>query len=192
VDLDAARHGRPQQRAVIERIVAEVGVPCQVAGGIRTEADVAAVLGAGADRVVLGSALIGDPDLARRLVSDHGAAKVVAALDVRGSAAVGDGWVPEARAAVAVEHAAALSAAGVEWLAVTAIARDGGMEGPDLSLLAAIRSTVPTASIIASGGVGSLADVRSLAAEGFAAVIVGRALYEGAFTIPEALEASNG
>jgi phosphoribosylformimino-5-aminoimidazole carboxamide ribotide isomerase len=138
---------------------------------------------------VLGSALIGDPDLARRLVTAHGPSRIVAALDVRGDSAVGDGWVPGARAANAAEHAAGLAAAGIEWFAVTAIARDGGMEGPDLALLATIRTSVPTASIIASGGVGSLADVQALAAEGYAAAIVGRALYEGAFSLPQALAA---
>lgn len=192
VDLDAARHGRPQQRAVIERIVADVGVPCQVAGGIRTEDGVAAALEAGADRVVLGSALIGDPGLALRLVTALGPTHIVAALDVRGATAVGDGWVPGARATDAAEHAAALAAAGIEWFAVTAIARDGGMEGPDMALLASIRAAVPTASIIASGGVGSLADVSALAGEGYAAAIIGRALYEGAFKLREALAASAG
>jgi phosphoribosylformimino-5-aminoimidazole carboxamide ribotide isomerase len=188
VDLDAARHGRPQQRAIIERIVAEVDVPCQVAGGIRGEAEAAGTLEAGADRVVLGSALIDDPDLARRLVANHGPSHIVAALDVRGAAAVGDGWVSGARAADVIEHAAALRSAGIEWFAVTAIARDGGMQGPDLALLATIRSLVAGASIIASGGIGSLADVQALAAEGYAAAIIGRALYEGAFTLPEALD----
>ena len=89
-------------------------MPCQVAGGIRTEAGVAGALAAGADRVVLGSALIGDPELARRLVTAHGPAHIVAALDVRGEAAVGDGWVPGARATHAVQHADGLAAAGIE------------------------------------------------------------------------------
>src|SRR5262245_28241183 len=82
VDLDAARHGRPLQRTVVERIVAAVDIPCQVAGGIRDETDAASTLAAGADRVVLGSALISDPHLAGRLVARHGPARIVAALDV--------------------------------------------------------------------------------------------------------------
>lgn len=189
VDLDAARHGRPRQRAVIERIVAALDVACQVAGGIRDEAGVAATLDAGADRVVLGSALISDPTLAHRLVEAHGAERIVGALDVRDGRALGDGWVPDARGTEAQALARTLAADGLRWLAVTAIARDGGMEGPDLELLARVRSAVPSASIIASGGVGSLDDVRALAGEGYAAAIVGRALYEGAFTLPDALAA---
>lgn len=187
VDLDAARHGRPRQRAVVERIVASIGVPCQVAGGIRSAEQAADVLAAGADRVVLGSALVSEPDLARRLVDGHGPERIVGALDVRDGRALGDGWVQDARGTDALVLARRLAADGLRWLAVTAIARDGGMEGPDLELLARVRSAVPEASIIASGGIGSLDDIRTLAGEGYAAAIVGRALYEGAFTLPEAL-----
>jgi phosphoribosylformimino-5-aminoimidazole carboxamide ribotide isomerase len=190
VDLDAARHGRPQQRAVVERIVSGVEVPCQVAGGIRSAQQAADMLAAGADRVVLGSALISDPDLAHRLVDAHGPERIVAAIDVRDGRALGDGWVEDARGTEAIELAGRLTQEGIRWLAVTAIARDGGMEGSDLALLATIRAAVPAASIIASGGVGSLADVAALAGEGYPAVIVGRALYEGAFTLSEALAAA--
>lgn len=189
VDLDAARHGRPRQRAVVERIVEAIDAPCQVAGGIRSAADVAATLEGGVDRVVLGSALISDSDLARRLVERHGPERIVAALDVRGREAVGDGWVAGARSTGAEGLARSLVDAGITWLAVTAISRDGGMEGPDLALLEAIRKAVPGASIIASGGIGSLDDIRSLAGEGYTAAIVGRALYEGVFSLPEALAA---
>ncbi len=77
--------------------------------------------------------------------------------------------------------------AGLRWFAVTAIARDGGLAGPDLELLEQVRGAVPTAAIIASGGVGSLADIAALAGRGFDAAITGRALYEGAFSLPEGL-----
>ncbi len=78
----------------------------------------------------------------------------------------------------------------MRWFAVTAIARDGQMSGPDYELLEAVRTAVPGAAIIASGGVSSIADIRELAARDFAAAITGRALYEGAFTLPEALAAA--
>ena len=99
VDLDAAREGRAMQAEVIARIVAAVDVPCQVAGGIRDADAVAAALRAGADRVVLGSALISSPLLARILVERHGPDRIVAALDVRDGRALGDGWVEGARGA---------------------------------------------------------------------------------------------
>jgi len=162
VDLDAAREGRPMQAEVIARIVASVEVPCQVAGGIRDADRVADVLNAGASRAVLGSALISKLLLAKILVEG---AEVIA-------------------------HVQRLADAGVRWFAVTAIARDGQMSGPDYDLLEAVRVAVPGAAVIASGGVSSLADIRELAARRFEAAITGRALYEGAFSLPEALIAA--
>lgn len=189
VDLDAAREGMPIQAAIIARIVADTEVACQVAGGIRDADRAAEVLGTGASRVVLGSALISKPVLARTLVERHGPDRIVAAIDVRDGQALGDGWVADARGAEAIDHVARLADAGIRWFAVTAISRDGQMNGPDLDLLEAIRAAVPGAAIVASGGVGSLADIRELAARGFAAAITGRALYEGAFSLSEALAA---
>ena len=190
VDLDAAREGKPLQAAVVTAIVASSGVRCQVAGGIRDADQAAEALAAGADRVVLGSALISWPTLGRVLVERHGPDRIVAALDVRGGRAVGDGWVADARGVDALALAEALAEAGVRWFAVTAIARDGGLGGPDLELLEAVRAAVPGAGVIASGGVGSLGDIRMLASRGFEAAITGRALYEGAFSLPEALAAA--
>lgn len=187
VDLDGAREGRTMQTATIAQVIESVSVPCQVAGGIRDAAQVAAVLAAGADRAVLGSALISEPGLARTLIERHGQDGIVAALDVREGQALGDGWVAGARGADVIAHATTLAAAGVRWFAVTAIARDGQLSGPDHELLGAVRRKVPEAAIIASGGIGSLADLRELAARRFEAAIVGRALYEGAFSLPDAL-----
>jgi phosphoribosylformimino-5-aminoimidazole carboxamide ribonucleotide (ProFAR) isomerase len=136
---------------------------------------------------VLGSALITEPSFAGRLVKRHGPERIVAAIDVRDGQALGDGWVARARGTDAIGLTTRLAEAGVRWFAVTAIARDGGMEGPDLGLLGRLRAAVPEAVVIASGGIGSLADIRALAGEGYAAAIVGRALYEGAFSLHEAL-----
>jgi phosphoribosylformimino-5-aminoimidazole carboxamide ribotide isomerase len=190
VDLDAAREGRAMQADVIARIVAAVDVPCQVAGGIRDADAVAGALATGATRVVLGSALISSALLARILVERHGPDRIVAALDVRDGRALGDGWVADARGAEVIGLAQTLAAAGVRWFAVTAIARDGQMSGPDYALLESVRAAVPGAAIIASGGVSSIADIRELAERRFDAAITGKALYEGAFTLPEALAAA--
>lgn len=192
VDLDAAREGRTMQAEVIARVMEAVDVPCQVAGGIRDADAVAAGLRAGADRVVLGSALISSPLLARTLTERYGPDRIVAALDVRAGRALGDGWVEGARGAEAIGLARMLAEKGVRWFAVTAIARDGQMSGPDHELLEAVREAVPGAAIIASGGVSSLADLRELARRDFAAAITGRALYEGAFSLPEAIAATTG
>lgn len=187
VDLDAARDGRPQQADVVRAIVASARVPCQIAGGIRGATEAGTMLDAGADRVVLGSALIADPRLGRELVQRHGPGRIAAALDVRDGRAVGEGWVAGARGVELLSHARALAEAGLRIFIVTSIARDGGMEGPDLELLEAVRHEVPGAEIIASGGIGRLADLTVLAEHGFPGAITGRALYEGAFSLAEAL-----
>lgn len=190
VDLDAAREGRAMQAQTIASVVAAVDVPCQVAGGIRDADAVAAGLRAGADRLVMGSALISSPLLAKTLTERYGPDRIVSALDVRDGQALGDGWVEGARGAEVIELAQTLAESGVRWFAVTAIARDGQMSGPDYELLEAVRAAVPGAAIIASGGVSSLPDIRELTARGFDAAITGKALYEGAFTLAQGLEAA--
>ena len=190
VDLDGARVGRPVQRSVVTAVVSAVGIPCQVAGGLRTADDAAAALACGADRVVLGSALITDTTLAARLVAAHGPERIVAAIDVRDGRALGDGWVADARGTDAIAHARRLVAAGIRRFAVTAVARDGMQEGPDLALLETVRDAVPEAAIIASGGVGRLEDIEELARRGFEAAILGRALYEGTLRLESARAAA--
>lgn len=187
VDLDGAKAGRPVQAEVVARIVAAVGVPCQVAGGLRDAAAVAEALATGADRTILGSALVRDAALGGELVDRHGPDAIVAAIDVRDGQALGDGWVPGAQGTPALELIARLAAAGVRWFAVTAISRDGLLEGPDLVLLAEAQRAAPGAHIIASAGVSNLGDIRALAAAGYAGAILGRALYEGRVALPEAL-----
>ncbi len=187
VDLDGARAGRPVQAATIAAIVAAAGIPCQVAGGLRDAAAVEEALATGADRAILGSALVREPGLGARLVERHGPDAIVAAIDVRDGRALGDGWVPGAAGTPALELIGTLAASGVRWFAVTAIARDGLLEGPDLGLLAAAQAAAPTANVIASAGVSSLADIRTLTAAGYAAAILGRSLYAGTISLPEAL-----
>ncbi len=190
VDLDGARSGRPVQSESVTRIAREAGIACQVAGGLRDEAAVAAALGSGAERVVLGTALLAAPALAAQLVAAHGADRIVAAHDVREGRAVGEGWRAGGPARPATDALAQLRSAGVTTFVVTAIARDGLLAGPDLALLRTLRDSAAEAAIIASGGVTSLDDVRALAAEGFAGAIVGRALYEGRLSLPAALAAA--
>jgi phosphoribosylformimino-5-aminoimidazole carboxamide ribotide isomerase len=187
VDLDGARAGRPAQAALVATIVRASGIPCQVAGGLRSAADAAAALKAGADRVILGTALLSSPELATELVEAHGPTSIVAAIDVRGGRALGEGWTGPAGSVDGIEAVRTLVAAGVEWFAVTAIDRDGLLAGPDLVLLDAVHAAVPGARIIASAGVSSIEDLRELAARRFAGAILGRALYEGNVSLPIAL-----
>jgi phosphoribosylformimino-5-aminoimidazole carboxamide ribotide isomerase len=184
VDLDGARAGHPAQSRIVAAIVAAAGVPSQVAGGLR-DADTA--LATGADRAILGSALVRDPALARTLIDRYGPNAIVAAIDVRDGRALGDGWVPGAAGTPALDLIATLAGHGITWFAVTAIARDGLLEGPDLDLLAQAQAAAPAAHIIASAGVSSIEDIEALRSRHYAGAILGRALYDGRLDLARAL-----
>ncbi len=187
VDLDAARSGRAVNRDVIADIARAVDVPVQTGGGIRDEDSAIELLDAGVARVVLGTAALEQPALVRRLATQM---PVAVGLDARGRDVAVRGW-EKGSGRDLLDVAREFADCGVAALIVTEIGRDGTLEGPDLEGLAEVlaASEVP---IIASGGVGRLDDVRALAglrAEGrhLSGAIIGRALYEGAFTLTEAL-----
>jgi phosphoribosylformimino-5-aminoimidazole carboxamide ribotide isomerase len=187
VDLDGARDGRPVQADLLTQLVEAAGVPCQVAGGLRDDAAVAAALEAGADRVVLGTRLIGDPAWAASLIARHGAERIVAALDVQDGEALGDGWVSGGTSRPLEIALSELCQAGLALFVVTAIRRDGLLGGPDLELLGRVAAVVGPASVIASGGIASVADLQELAGAGYAGAILGSALYEGKISLAGAL-----
>ena len=186
VDLAGARDGTGD-RTTWKRLGA-TGVPFQIGGGIRTLEAAAAVIAAGAARVVLGTAAVWDPELAARIVASVGADQVVAAIDVRGGKATGAGWLDEGRDLGDVLRD--LREAGVVRALATGIATDGTLAGPDLALLEEVIALAPDLALIASGGVGSLEDVTTVATLDVEAAIVGRALYDGRFTFAEAARAS--
>lgn len=192
VDLDAARTGEPLNRQVIAAIAAAVSVPVQVGGGIRDRASAEALFDAGVARVVLGTAAIEDPELVRRLAADH---PVAVGLDARSGEVAVRGWV-EGSGRDLLESVRGFSDAGVAALIVTEIGRDGTLEGPDLDGLAGVlgATTVP---VIASGGVGTIEDLHRLATlevQGryLSGAIAGRAIYEGRFTVTDAVQACTG
>jgi phosphoribosylformimino-5-aminoimidazole carboxamide ribotide isomerase len=205
VDLDGARAGHPVQWAAMTEVLAATAgsARCQVAGGLRTAEAVAVALAVGAARVVVGTAAVADPAFAGALLATHGAERIVVALDVRGGLALGEGWRAGATGPAADDALRMLAAVGVTTFAVTAIERDGLLEGPDLALLerlvrlaATEVGTVGTpgavAEVIASGGVSSLNDIRAVKGLGCAGAIVGRALYEGRLDLAEALSVARG
>ena len=202
VDLDAARTGEPVQRDLVLAIAAAVPVPVQTGGGVRTDADVDVLLSGGVARVVLGTAALDDPELVRRAAARH-PGRVAVGLDHRRG--------PSGRSEVAVrgweegsgrdldDVVAGLAGSGVAALVVTAIDRDGTLEGPDLAGLAAVVAATDV-PVVASGGVGSPADLAELAAlvvevpggggtRTLAGAITGRALVDGRMTVEEALAA---
>jgi phosphoribosylformimino-5-aminoimidazole carboxamide ribotide isomerase len=190
VDLDAARTGRPENLSVVESICAAVSCRVQAGGGVRGIEAAGALLRAGAARVVVGTAAVEHPDLVRELATLH-PGRVAVGLDARGRDVAVQGWT-ESTGYDVVELARRFGDTGASAVIVTEIGRDGTMDGPALDQLAAVLGAA-SLPVIASGGVGSLADVRELAqvragGRALAGVIVGRALYEGRFSIPEALE----
>jgi phosphoribosylformimino-5-aminoimidazole carboxamide ribotide isomerase len=195
VDLDGARSGRPANLEIVARIATEVDVPVQLGGGLRDRRAVDEALAAGADRVVLGTSAQRNPDLLGELAEQYGP-KVVASVDARDDRVAVDGWEQPTTTRVH-ESVAALGARGVSSFLFTPVEVDGTLEGPATDglgpILEACEATGST--LIYSGGVGSLDDLRLLAAmraPGLAGVIVGRALYEGRFTVAEALAALAG
>jgi phosphoribosylformimino-5-aminoimidazole carboxamide ribotide isomerase len=188
VDLDAARSGVAVNRGVIAEIVAAVGSRARVelAGGLRDASHVAAAFETGAARAVVGTAALQDSGFAGRLVLEHGADRIAAAIDVRDGLAVGHGWLKDAAGVEAVDAIARLADVGVATFEVTAIDRDGLLEGPDLALYERVRR-LGLGSIIASGGITSLADLRAVRARGCVGAIVGRALYEGNLALTDAI-----
>jgi phosphoribosylformimino-5-aminoimidazole carboxamide ribotide isomerase len=191
VDLDAARTGDPVNRPVIAAVASAVAVPVQTGGGVRTDADAEELLAAGVARVVIGSAAVEDPDLVGRLGARH-PGRVAVGLDHRGGEVRTRGW-QQGSGRRLLDLVADLALPGVAAFVVTDIARDGVLEGPDIEgyreLLAA--TEVP---VVASGGVGTVDDLRALAAleaggRRLDGVITGKALYEGRFSIADALAA---
>jgi phosphoribosylformimino-5-aminoimidazole carboxamide ribotide isomerase len=194
VDLDGARAGERRQSSSVAGVVSAVspdGVHVQVAGGIRTLDDIAEVLASGADRIVLGTVALRDPELVRMAIDRHGPERLAVALDVRDGFAVGDGWLPGAVGIPVGDARERLERAGVGTFVVTAIERDGLLGGPDLALLESIvRSTAGT--VIASGGIRSVADLEATRAIGCGGAIVGRAIYDGSLDLALAVAALGG
>lgn len=183
VDLDAARSGDPVNRPVVAAVAAEVAgvASVQTGGGVRSLDDARALADLGVARVVMGSAAVGDPALVERVA---GVVPVAVGLDHRDGELAVHGWTEAS--GVRLDDALGRFPAADAFV-ITDIGRDGMLAGPDVEgLAAAVAATeVP---VIASGGVATLADVTELVAiEGLAGVITGRALYEGRFTVAEAV-----
>jgi len=180
VDLDGAFGQRPAQTPVIHAMAARQRL--QVGGGLRSLDDCARLFDAGVGRVVLGTAAVTNPALVDALLERHGADALCVAIDVKGGEVATKGWT-EGSGITPETLAARLEGQGVVHVLCTAVHRDGTLQGPDLDVLARVdRSAL---MVQASGGIGSLDDIRSV--KHLAGVILGKALLTGRFTLAEAL-----
>jgi phosphoribosylformimino-5-aminoimidazole carboxamide ribotide isomerase len=195
VDLDGAREGKPRNLDHVRRISAAVGIPIQLGGGLRDSGLVEHAISTGVERIVLGTAAVDDPDFVAAVAEVHGD-RVVVSVDARSGRVSRQGW----RVGTDTSPAALISALcerGVSRFVYTPVEADGLMEGPGLDDLSGVGDAAAEggAELTYSGGVGSLDDLKALAGLGLPAltgVIVGRALYEGRFTIGEATAALGG
>ena len=185
VDLDAA-FGRGSNRELLAGVVGALDVQVELSGGIRDDASLATALRTGCARVNLGTAALEEPQWCARAIAEHGD-RIAVGLDVRGTTLSARGWTQDG--GDLWEVLARLDAEGCARYVVTDVRRDGTLTGPNLELLAQVcaRTSRP---VVASGGVSSLADLRAIASvAGVEGAIVGKALYAGQFTLPEALAA---
>ena len=188
VDLDRA-FGMGDNLTVVQRIAERVAakVELQLGGGLRSKDLIREALDLGFSRVVIGTAAAADPNFVPEMLAAVSPACLAVAIDARNGLVAVRGWT-ETSGTRAEDLARQVVQAGIETLIYTDIARDGMLTGPDLAGAAALRTA--GARVIVSGGITGSADVRSACLAGFDGVIVGRALYEGRVTLPEALQAA--
>jgi phosphoribosylformimino-5-aminoimidazole carboxamide ribotide isomerase len=197
VDLDGARAGRPVNHEVVRQIVAAAGVPCQLGGGIRDEAAIRLLLETvGVDRVIVGTQALKQPDWFRAMVPKF-PGRIVLGIDARDSMVATEGWLDVSQTP-AIELARQYAGLDIAALIYTNIANDGMMQGIDAATIADLKALALLGfSVIASGGVTTLDDVRKLADAArhepqLVGAIIGRALYEGTITVKSAVSAARG
>mgnify|MGYP000280094084 CR=1 FL=1 len=187
VDLDGAFEGRLANFDTIAAIARELPVPIEVGGGIRTDAAVERYLEAGVQRVILGSRALREPEWLRA-ICERFPGRIVAGVDARDGRVAIEGWA-ETSNVDAITFAHKLDSMCLRALIFTDVATDGALRGPSLGALRRLLAAVTT-PVIASGGIASLDDVRAVAALGVEGMIIGKALFDGAFALNDAMQAA--
>lgn len=188
VDLDGARAGHPVNLQAISGILDTVSVPIEVGGGIRSFETASHLLGKGVRRVVLGTAAVTEPDLVKRLIDSFSPDRVVVGIDARGGQVATSGWT-DTHLVKATELARAIKSLGVIEVIYTDIDKDGMMSGPSMESTRELAAESGL-RVIASGGVSTLSDLtrlKDLEQDGVTGVIIGKALYEGAVKLEDAI-----
>jgi phosphoribosylformimino-5-aminoimidazole carboxamide ribotide isomerase len=198
VDLDGAKAGHPVNLEHLRRVASESGVPVQYGGGLRSAAAVSDALNAGAARVIIGTAAITDPDMLDRALAEQDSEQIAVSVDVRDGYVATHGWLQTSEIQ-ARDAFAALRERGVRNFVFTNIDHDGMLDGANREEVIWAAQEAGEGSLIFSGGIGTAADLEKLAElrsqeglERLVGVIVGKALYEGRFTIAEARAALGG
>lgn len=187
VDLDGARQGNPGNWAAVEAIVRAVEVPCELGGGIRSEPVIRQALGLGLSRLVIGTLALKQPDWFRQMCRTF-PGKLVLGIDARDGQVATDGWLQTSQTS-AIDLARQFAGEPIAAIIYTDIATDGMLTGPNVAAMAEMQAAVDV-PVVASGGVSRRDDVARLAAVPMAGCIIGRALYEGTLTLPDAFAAS--
>lgn len=186
VDLDGARDGRFTNKATVQKIIANVSIPVEIGGGVRTLSDIKERLDIGVNRVILGTALIKDPDLAKEAVEMFGADRIVAGIDAKDGLVCVSGWEEKSQT-TAVELCLSMKAKGLKTVIYTDISRDGMLSGPNLEKTKELIDKTGM-DIVVSGGVSSIEDLRNAEKIKPAGVIFGKALYEGLIDLEQAVK----
>ena len=184
VDLDGAKDGSHANYDVVRRVLAETGAQVELGGGIRTMADVEAVLALGVSRVIIGSAAVKNPELVRKAVAQYGD-KIAVGIDALGGTVRTEGWLKDSGEDY-IAFAKLMESYGVRTIIFTDIDKDGMLEGPNFEQLGRLRAAV-SCGIVASGGVSTLSDIARLRDMGIDEAIAGKAVYTGALDLAAAI-----
>ncbi|UCZ52641.1 1-(5-phosphoribosyl)-5-[(5-phosphoribosylamino)methylideneamino]imidazole-4-carboxamide isomerase [Bacillus shivajii] len=188
VDLDGAKEGKPVNDDVVRQAAAQLGANIQIGGGIRTAECVAAYLDNGVSRVILGSSAISDPSFVKSMLKQYGGEKIAIGIDARDGYVATHGWLQTSEVK-AEELGEELASYGAKTFIMTDISRDGMMSGPNVEAIANL-GRVTGKQVIASGGVSSLEDVKTLKKfenDGISGAIIGKAIYTGKVSLKDAI-----
>jgi phosphoribosylformimino-5-aminoimidazole carboxamide ribotide isomerase len=184
VDLDGARMKRIVNHRVLERIATGTGLTIDFGGGVQSDADIRLAFNAGATQVTGGSVAVRNPGMFERWIAEYGPEKIILGADVKGDAIAVSGW-QETSQTKWTDFINMYSHKGIKYVISTDISKDGVLEGPSVELYGEMKRAHPELNLIASGGVASLNDIRSLQPLSLYGVIVGKALYEGMIDLDE-------
>lgn len=189
VDLDGALVGAGKNRAVVRKVIEQVGTPVELGGGIRTIEDVDAVIDLGVSRVIIGSAAVENPLLVREAVQKYGD-RIAVGIDAKDGFVKTRGWTVDSGIEY-IEFSRQMESISVKTIIFTDIDSDGTLAGPSMSRLCALRRAV-SCDIVASGGVTTMEDLAKLDAEGINAAILGKTIYSGKIDLQAAIDQFDG